>query len=193
MYDIITLTGELKKWLKPKRYAHSINVMDTARRLAEIHGEDVEKAAVAGLLHDCMRDLGEDETFLACEKYGVFVPEIEREQPVLLHGALGSAAIGDIFGVNDVEISEAIKWHTTGYENMSKLSKIVFISDFIEPGRDLEGIERVRDEAKADIDHAMLDILDNTILYIVKKRALMHPDTISARNDILNKINLRRG
>ena len=189
-YTTPEMIEQLKKMLGQKRFEHSLSVMGEAKRLAGIHGVDTEKAAVAGLLHDCMMDVEGKDVLLACEKYNVEVSEIERRQPELLHGALGAKAVKEIFGVSDAEIAEAIRRHTTGGAGICNLAlaKVVFVADYIEPGRRMEGVKQIRAEADRDLDSAMLLILENTIYYIIGKKAFIHPDSIDARNEILMRL-----
>jgi predicted HD superfamily hydrolase involved in NAD metabolism len=176
---------KLKGALNPKRYAHSVNVMNTAVQLAEKYSEDRDKAAIAGLLHDCARDIRGDEVFALCEKYKIEVDEITRIQPELLHGPIGEKIAKDEYGISNEDILTAIKYHTTGHENMSMLDKIIFLADYIEPNRNFPGIGEVRQAAFLDINSAMMLSLDRTLKYIVSKGVLIHPDTVKARNYII--------
>jgi len=176
---------KLEGVLSHKRFVHSVNVMDTAVRLASVYGEDRERAAVAGLLHDCARDIKGEEVFRLCESFGIEVDEVARFQPELLHGPLGSRIAGAEYGITDKEILEAISCHTTGRSGMGMLDKIIFLADYIEPGRRFPGVEEVRETAANDIDRAMVMALDRTIKYVITKGGLLHPDTINARNSIL--------
>ncbi|MDP4093642.1 MAG: bis(5'-nucleosyl)-tetraphosphatase (symmetrical) YqeK [Bacillota bacterium] len=180
---------ELKKILanklSPKRYRHSINVMETAKKLARAYGENSDKAALAGLLHDCARDIKGDNIFFHCEKFGIAVNEVSKFQPDLLHGPLGAEIAKYEYGIEDVSILNAIRWHTTGHEHMDKLCKIIYIADYIEPGRSFPGVEEVRQLAYCNLDDAMITSLDRTIKYVITKGALLHPDTIDARNSII--------
>lgn len=179
---------KLEKSLNQKRYRHSLNVMDTSVQLAKKHGEDVEKAAVAGLLHDCARDIRGQELFEVCSRFGIEINDMNKLQPELLHGQLGIYIAKEQYGITDDYILRAIRYHTTGCSNMSMLDKIVFIADSIEPNRIFPGVEDLRRTAYSDIDESVLQSLDRTIKYVISKGALIHPDTIEARNFlVLNK------
>ena len=192
MLSIQEMKEKLRGMISEEKFSHSISVMNTARELARIHGADVRKAEVAGLLHDCMKGAGNEELLLACERFGIPVSEIERRHPKLLHSVVGSWVAEERFGVSDQEIKDAIRYHTTGAADMSGLSKVIYVADYIEPERELGGIDYIREEAKNDLDAAVLHVLENVILYVIKKKALIHPDTIHARNEILMKIKMRR-
>lgn len=178
---------QLEETLSPKRFKHSIGVMDTAVKLAEKYGEDRGKAAIAGILHDCARNIEGQEVLELCGRYGIEVNYITNLQPQLLHGLLGAALARDVYGVEDEDVIRAIACHTTGREDMTLLDKIVFIADYIEPGRKFHGVDKVRDLAYKDLDKAILISLDNTIKHILDKGVLIHPDTINARNFIIKE------
>lgn len=178
---------QLEETLSPKRFKHSIGVMDTAVKLAEKYGEDRGKAAIAGILHDCARNIEGQEVLELCGRYGIEVNYITNLQPQLLHGPLGAALARDVYGVEDEDVIRAIACHTTGREDMTLLDKIVFIADYIEPGRKFHGVDKVRDLAYKDLDKAILISLDNTIKHILDKGVLIHPDTINARNFIIKE------
>lgn len=178
---------ELKKHIKEKRYIHSLNVMELSAELALAHGVDQEKAAIAGLLHDCAKNIEVDEMFRLCEEFEIPINDVERLQPKLLHGKVGAVLASKQYGINDEIILDAIRHHTLGRENMTTMDKIIFIADYVEPGRIFEGIEELRELAFTDLDKTMVISLDNIIRHIITKRLLIHPVAISARNDIIKK------
>ena len=184
------MKGKLEEVLSSKRFKHSLGVMDTAASLAERHGEDREKAAIAGLLHDCAREIKGQAVFDLCEKYHINVDYITLAQPELLHGPIGAVVAARDYGVEDKDILSAIECHTTGRENMTLLDKIIFIADYIEPGRKFPGVDEVRELAYRDLDRSILVSLDNTIRYVMDKGVFIHPDTIFSRNFII-KENMR--
>jgi predicted HD superfamily hydrolase involved in NAD metabolism len=179
------MTTKLENMLLHRRYIHSLNVMKTAVELARKYDEDTDKAAKAGLLHDCARDMEGFEILKLCEINGVRVDEIARAQPELLHGQAGAIIASTMFGVCDRSILDAISYHTIGKENMSMLEKIIFISDFIEPGRSFPGVDKARELAYIDINGAVLFSLNKTLKYVMTRGDLIHPDTIFARNYII--------
>ena len=176
---------KLKKMVSEKRYIHSVNVMESAVQLAKRYGEDTGKAAVAGLLHDCAKGIKGEEIFKMCEMFGIETDEVTKLQPGLLHGYIGAKLAERDFGVTDKSILNAIYYHTTGYENMNLLDKIIFIADYIEPGRNFSNIDSIRKTVFEDLDEAIIMALDNTLLYVTSKRALIHPLSIAARNSLL--------
>ncbi len=170
------------------RYIHTLGVIKSAVELSEIYNEDKERAKLAALIHDIAKDIDENEQIKLVREFSIKIDRISMVQPSLFHGPLASFMAERDFGIGDDEILKAIKYHTTGRANMSKLEKIIYLSDYIEVGRNFPGIENLRREARNNLDKAMLLALDNSIQYIIKKHKLIHPFTIEARNDILHKM-----
>ena len=183
----------LKKELSQERYLHSIGVMETAINLARKHGVSEYKAAIAGLLHDCAKDIPEEEQLKLALEFGILLDEITCFERVLLHGPVGAKLAEIKFGIKDKEILKAIEIHTTGDENMTLLDKIIYIADYIEPGRDFPGVEDIRDKTYEDLDEGVLMGLNSTIVYVLKKNSLLHPRTIDARNMLLKNRRNKRG
>ena len=127
---------DLKNKLKPARYEHTLGVSDTARHLAEIHGYDSVKAALAGLLHDCAKYMSDDKKIALCREYGISISDAEYKNPSLLHAKCGAILAEHEYQIIDFNILHAIRVHTTGVPDMSLLDKIIFIADYIEPNRD---------------------------------------------------------
>ncbi|WP_333860076.1 bis(5'-nucleosyl)-tetraphosphatase (symmetrical) YqeK [Clostridium sp.] len=177
---------EIKKYLKErlseKRYEHSLNVKKTAVKLAETYKGEVEKAALAGLVHDCAKHMSDDEILSLADKNGIFVDEVSRLNPKLLHGNVGSVVAKKIMGVFDQEVLSAVACHTTGKKNMNLLEKIIYIADYIEPARNFPGVEELRKKAFIDLDGAILDAFNNTIQVVINRGQLLHLNTIEGRN-----------
>ena len=168
----------LENELDQKRYEHTLGVEYTAAALAMAHGESVEKAVYAGLLHDCAKGIDDDKKILLCEKYGLPVSDIERANPGLLHAKLGAYLAEHEYGVTDGDILNAIEWHTTGRPDMTMLEKIVFVADYIEPNRKpLPNMELDRKLAFSDLDAAVRQILSDTLLYLVEGSKAVDPMT----------------
>jgi predicted HD superfamily hydrolase involved in NAD metabolism len=182
------IEAKLERELTPKRFIHSINVMNSSVMLAKKYCEDVRKAELAGLLHDCARNIKGTEIFNLCEKFSIEVDEISRKKPELLHGPIGAKLAETEYSVTDTTILDAICNHTLGRENMSKLEKIVFLADYIEPAREFSGVEEIRKMAELSMDKAILLAYDYTLQYCLRKDSLVHPKAIYARNYILNKL-----
>lgn len=176
----------LKSRLKEKRYIHSLGVMETAGELAERFGEDINRAKLAGLVHDCAKNITDFPA--VCKKYAYTPDEIEQKNPELLHAPLGALMLYDLFGIDDIEIKDAVRYHTVARRNMTKLDKIIYLSDMIEPSRKFDGVDELRQLAKIDLDKAMLAALDQSLMFVIKKGALAHPNTLFARNELKGKL-----
>ncbi|KOC55207.1 phosphohydrolase [Clostridium botulinum] len=180
------IIGYLKQNLKPKRFEHSIGVRDTAIKLAEIYGESLEKARIAGLVHDCAKNMSDEQILDICSKNEYNIDEVSQNMPSILHGEVGAYIAENIMGIEDKEILDAITYHTTGKENMTLLEKIIYISDYIEPLRDFPGVEDLRGLVyNKELDRALILSFNNTIKYIIDRNQLLHKKTIEARNYML--------
>lgn len=158
---------QLEKNLDAKRYEHTLGVAYTAAALAMCHGGDIEKATVAGLLHDCAKCLSDEKRISICEKNHLPINDIERRNPSLLHAKAGCILATTEYDVEDSEIIDAIRSHTTGRPGMTLLEKIIFVADYIEPGRNkAENLGEVRPLAFRDLDEALWLILRDTLAYL---------------------------
>ena len=166
--DISHLRKEMESILSSKRYTHTLGVAYTAAALAMAHGEDMEKAMTAGLLHDCAKSMHGSELVAICEKAHLNVTAVERGNPTaLLHAKAGAYLAERKYGVSNMDILNAIRYHTTGRPDMSRLEKILYIADYIEPGRkQLAELEMIRRLAFQDLDWTMEKILANTLAYL---------------------------
>lgn len=170
--NLEALRDRLKQTLKQPRYLHSIGVEEVACDLAVIYGYDTEKASIAGILHDCARNLSDEELLQYCELHHLEVTEIEARCPFLLHGKVGAAFAREQFGIEDSQIISSIVYHTTGRPNMTLLEKIIFTADYIEPYRKpLPRIDEIRQLAYSELDQAVLMILENTLGYLEQSKA----------------------
>lgn len=185
-YMLQDIQAKLEKRLKPKRFIHSVNTMRTSVELAERYGADTDEAALAGLLHDCARDLSKTKLLTLCDKYGIVPDEVLKRQPGLLHGKIGACIARDDFGIASPQILEAISSHTMGSPGMSLLASIIFLADYIEPARTFPGVDAIREEAFKDLKRAMLIGIDGTISTIIDKGVLLHPDTVMTRNWLIS-------
>lgn len=177
----------IKKRLNKNRYEHSLSVRDTAVKLAMHYGVDAFKAGIAGLIHDCAKDLKDDELLKTAREQGYEVDEVSEASPQLLHGLVAAAIGENDFGVKDTDILNAVRYHTTGREKMSSLEKIVYLADYIEPLRQFNGVEELRKRAFESLDEALLLSFDNTIVFVVSRGELLHKDTILARNYLIKE------
>lgn len=168
---IIEVSQKLRKQLenehKPDRFDHTLGVAYTAANMAFLYGADIEKALIAGYLHDCAKCMTHEEQIKICEKNDIEITEVERKNHSLLHAKVGMYLARTKYDVYDPEILGAIRWHTTGREDMTLLEKIVYIADFIEPNRrPLENMAEIRKEAFTDLDKCLAHILHDSVIYL---------------------------
>lgn len=169
---------KVKRYLDSERYEHTLGVMYTAGCLAMKYGEDMERAMTAGVLHDCAKCIPNDEKIKLCRKYHLDISEAEMANPGLLHAKLGAFITWKKYHVEDREIIRAIAAHTTGRPDMSLLDKIIYIADFIEPGRDeAPNLPIVRKLAFTDLDACLLRVLEDSLSYLNTKGAAIDPMT----------------
>lgn len=175
---ILKLQHTLKKELDEDRYQHTLGVMYTSASMAMRYGADVTQALLAGLLHDCAKCIPGDKKIHLCEKYGLPVSDVEYENPGLLHARLGAYLAEKKYHIHDQEIIHAIGSHTTGRPGMSLLEKIVYIADYIEPGRrELPNMKEVRPLAFTNIDQCLYRILEDSLVYLNSRNISVDPMT----------------
>lgn len=160
----------IKKRLEKQRYRHSLSVAYIAASLAMAYNQDVEKAMIAGLLHDYAKNMPIEEQIEYCKKHNIELSDYEMLNKCVIHGKVGASMVMDKFGIKDEEILRAIFNHVCGREDMSIIEKIVFVADYIEPERKpLPRIELIRETAYKNIDKAVMMIYENIISYIKSK------------------------
>ena len=172
--------------IRHKRVAHVMGVEEEAVKLAKFWGADPELARHAAILHDCTKYLDLDAQLKLCRKYGIPLDDLERQAVKLLHSKTGACIARYVFGEPD-EVYEAILWHTTGKADMTLLDKVLYMADYIEPNRDFEGVDRLRELAYTDLDRAMLLGVDATIREMEERGYLIHTNTLSARQWLLDR------
>lgn len=176
----------LEQQLTQSRYHHSLGVADTAAAIARRFGMNEERARIAGLLHDCGRAYETAALPIEARRRGIPIGKIESAMPLLLHAYVGAYLIYEIYGVNDAAIAQAIWRHTVGGANMTALDKIIYYADMIEPSRNYPQVERLRELSRTvSLNEMMLTGLTESILFVAQKGGLIHPDTITARNELL--------
>lgn len=161
------LRRAMEKIQDGKRFEHTLGVEYTAAALAMRYDCDVRKAQIAGLLHDCAKCLTDEKRLSICRKHNIPITTVEKKNPFLLHAKVGAYLARNKYGIKNQDILNAICNHTTGRQNMSILEKIVFIADYIEPGRThAPNLAEIRKLAFVDLDKAFLRILEDTLDYL---------------------------
>ena len=175
----------LKKNLIEKRYIHILGVADIAKKLAKLNGISEEKAEIAGLAHDIAKNLSKVRMKEIIEENNIILSAVEKDNANLWHSIIGAIESKNKLGIEDEEILDSIRWHTTGKENMSILTKIIYIADMIEPSRNFDGVENIRKITFEDLDMGVYYGLTRSIEFLLIKNLLIDENTIKARNYFL--------
>ena len=175
------LLEKVQSVMSDKRFKHVLGVEKAAIHLAELNGYDTEKAGLAGLLHDYAKEVP-DQTFLdLIDKYQLD-PELKNWNNNVWHGMVGIYKIQEDLGVTDKEILHSIETHTVGSSQMSLLDKIVYVADYIEPGRRFPLVEEARAIAKESLDKAVAYETVHTVEHLAHQALPIFPQTIETYN-----------
>lgn len=179
---------EIKKYAKnilsEKRYKHSEAVAKRAVELAKIYGEDEQKAELIGIAHDIAKEMPKEEALKYIKENGIELDEIEELETGLWHSKIGAHICIKKFGFTQ-EMAQSITYHTTGNINMTTMDKIIYIADKTEETRPLADLKELVDISNKNLDEGMLVIARTAINYSIRKKALIHPDTIYMMNKII--------
>lgn len=174
------------------RYEHSVNVSKEAKKLARLYGANEEKAQLAGILHDITKEMPKEEQLQIIVDSGIILDNVQKNAPKLWHGISGSIYVQQNLCIDDEDILNAIRYHTTGRANMSLLEKIIFIADFTSEERTYSGVATMRKKSRKSLDEAMLYAYKFTFKDLSKREIAIHPDEVACYNDIiLQKLNLK--
>ena len=185
--DYESLKEVLKQRLNEKRYYHSLCVADEAKRLAEKYGGDIEKAYLAGLLHDITKNAPDEEHLQIFKQFGIILTDIEQNAKKLWHAMSGALYVKNILGISDPEIIDAIRYHTTAKADMSLLAKILYLADFTSKDRDYEDVVVIREYVDESLGKAFVYALQYSITDLVNQGRAIHPDTVEAYNQAVLK------
>ena len=180
--DLDNLAQELQRRLTPKSWDHSTRIAEVAAELAAAQGEDVEKARLAALAHDIARDYSDSELLSLAESHGHKINQAELQRPYLVHAAVGARLLRIELDIEDEEVLQAVRRHTFGAPGMTKLDKIVYLANAIEPKRDFSGVEQIREIAPVDIDSAFASLYKMQFRRLIEKDKVIHPMTLDVWN-----------
>lgn len=179
--EFLAIEEKLKHKLSIGRFEHTLGVSYTAAALAMRYACDLDKAQLAGLLHDCAKQYDNETLIKKCEKFKLPITETERKNPSLLHAKLGAYMAEVKYDVTDPEVLSAIRFHTTGKPEMTLLEKIVYIADYIEPGRcKAPNLEKIRKLAFVDLNWTLYEIMKETLVYLEENPEAIDEMTKSA-------------
>lgn len=166
--------------LRRKRLLHTINVAIMSVKFAVHHNIDPDKALIAGVLHDCAKELDKEVQ----SKYSMEIGGPDFDVDKLWHGPAGVKYARDVLNVTDVEILDAIKYHTTGRPGMTGLDKVVYLADKLEPARTYDDLEAIRIIAEKDLDQAMVISINEFKKKLIQKKMEMHPLTLACLKEL---------
>ena len=182
------LERDAKEILSEFRFTHSLGVVKKAVELAKQYGEDEEIVKKVAIAHDIAKEMKNEELIKYANENKIEIDEVEKINPSLLHGKVGADIVAKKYNFTE-DMQNAIKWHTTGRENMTMLEKIIYVADKTEENRkDTKfNLEKSRELSKKDIDEAILFLMDEFIEYNIRIGRVFHLETIKARNYLLLK------
>lgn len=196
MIRVTEVLPGLRRELNSRRYIHSLSAMALAVYLAPRFGADPEKAALAGILHDCAKCLPKDELIRMAREHGWDTGADDAYLPIL-HGDAGAFLAKTVYGVTDPEVLSAIGCHVTGKPGMTPLDMTVYLADLIEPGRTYTGVDEIQRVAQRDVYAAMIVGTEKVIEHVRSKKGLaMHPrsvDTLEWLRDHIGFLSERNG
>ena len=175
----------LKERLNEQRYYHSLCVADEAKRLAQKYGGDEEKCYLCGLLHDITKNASKEEHLQIFESFDIMLSDIEKSTQKLWHAISGAAYVKYILKIDDEEIIDAIRYHTTSKENMSKTALILYLADFTSIERDYDDVDVMRKLVDVSLNDALVYALKYSINDLVESNKAIHPDTLFAYNEAI--------
>ncbi|HIW71034.1 MAG TPA: bis(5'-nucleosyl)-tetraphosphatase (symmetrical) YqeK [Candidatus Levilactobacillus faecigallinarum] len=175
------LLAKIKQQLKPKRFKHVLRVEQTAMKLAQANGVDLEKASIAGLTHDYAKQRPDEDFIDAIHRYAMN-PELLNYGNAIWHGVVGAEFVKRELGVTDEDILNAVRHHTTGAVYMTKLEQIVYMADFIEPARDFPGVDEARKLTDQQLELGVAYQSKHTLAYLVATSKPVYPQSIIAYN-----------
>ena len=174
----------LKAKMSKERYHHSLCVSSEAKNLAKHYKEDEDKAEIAGLLHDITKEFSKEEHLKIVNGYKIKLSKVERSTPKLWHAITAPFYVKEMFNIEDEDILNAIRYHTTGKKNMSSLEKIVFLADFVSEDRfkEFSDAKKAKEIAYKNLDQGVLYELVHSVNKLVAKKSLLCLDTVKAYN-----------
>ncbi|WP_340022063.1 bis(5'-nucleosyl)-tetraphosphatase (symmetrical) YqeK [Paenibacillus sp. FSL K6-1096] len=186
-YSREALIEQVSGQMPDKRWKHTLGVMASSVELAQRYGADPARAETAAILHDVAKYWPVERMREVIEQNGLSA-ELLRYDKQLWHAEVGAFVAEHDYGIHDAEVLDAIRYHTSGRENMTLLDKIVCLADYIEPGRDFPGVNEIRRLAESSLEEGLIAGFDSTISLLLEKRRIVFPLTVLARNDLVRTL-----
>ncbi|AJS57646.1 bis(5'-nucleosyl)-tetraphosphatase (symmetrical) YqeK [Paenibacillus sp. IHBB 10380] len=186
-YSRDQLIEAVSSQMPEKRWQHTQGVMDSAIKLAHQYGADAEKAELSSILHDVAK-------YWPVQKLKSVLQDKQLSNELLLyskqlwHAEVGAYVAKYDYGMDDIEVLDAIRYHTSGRIGMTLMDKIVCLADYIEPGRDYPGVNNIRELANHSLEEGLVAGFDSTITLLVSRKQIIYPLTVLARNDLIKQL-----
>lgn len=181
LYSRKVLMQKVQMRMSKQRFQHVLGVEKTAIALAKKYGCSPEKASIAALTHDYAKERPDDEFIMVIKKDGYDGSLLDYDNAIW-HGIVGASFVRRELSITDEEILHAIRVHTTGASDMSLLDKIIYVSDYIEPGRTFPGVQDAREIAMIDLDEAVSFEIKHTLSHLIKQGRKVYPKTLETYN-----------
>lgn len=182
------LVQKLKETLTTSRFEHVLRVEQTAVDLAQQYGANIEKASIAGLVHDYAKQRPDDDFIAAIKQYRL-PSELLNYGNAIWHGVVGWIFVKNELGIDDLDILHAVQYHTVGHQYMNQLAQIIYMADYIEPGRDFPGVTEAREITHQSLAEGVAYQTQQTLKYLVENRKPVYPQTIVTYNAWVTKRN----
>jgi len=187
MNNLDNIIAYVRQQMPERRWTHTLGVMETAVRLANRYGADPDKAHLAALLHDLAKYWPVERQREVVIREQLHTDMLEYDDQ-LLHSHVGAYVAKTQLGIEDEEVLDAIRYHTSGRVQMTLLDKVLCLADYIEPGRDFPGVDKIRELADHSLEEALVAGFDSTIQYLIKQGKKIYPLTINSRNSLIDQI-----
>lgn len=173
-----------------RRWQHTLGVMQSAIELAQRYGADPQRAELAAIVHDVAKYWPVQRQAAVIAENGLNAELLNYDSP-LWHSEVGAYVAEYEYGIEDREVIDAIRYHTSGREDMTLLDKVVCLADYIEPGRDFPGVERIREKALLSLEEGLIAGFDSTVKVLLERGQTIFPTTVLARNDLIRQLAAR--
>ncbi|GAB2703954.1 bis(5'-nucleosyl)-tetraphosphatase (symmetrical) YqeK [Paenibacillus thermoaerophilus] len=182
------LIERTRSQMPAKRWQHTLGVVETSVKLAEQFGADPRKAEIAAVLHDYCKFWPVDKQLRILRDNPELPQDLPEYDNALLHSHVGAWIARHELGIDDEEVLDAIRWHTSGRVGMTALDKVVCLADYIEPNRDFPGVEKMRELARHSMERALIAGFDSTISFLLQKGKKIYPLTVMSRNALIGEL-----
>ena len=193
MTDVSLIKKELSEMLSARRFNHSLAVANQAVCLAKIYNVDKEKAFIAGLVHDCCKEISKDEQLKIINQFGIILTDAEKKEPNIWHGYAASGFITEKWGINDSDVCSAVRYHTCGKGDMTLLEKIIFVADLTSHDRDYSDSEKIRNISYESLDKDIYECYLYIIPFIINRKGFITQNTLDCYNCSINAIKNSKG